>query len=204
MFRFQIPNYALYLILGQVLFNFMTSSTTGGLYSITGSAALIKKIRIEKLLFPIEKVISELVNLALSLVAVPVVMLYYRAVPTWRIVMVPLVLVYVTLFCMGISMVVGALSVFFRDIAHLWGVFTLAWMYATPIFYPTTMLPEKVQALMRFNPMYRFITYFRDIVMNGVTPSFRENLICLGAGLVMLAIGFLIFRKTEKRFILYV
>jgi len=215
-FKYDIPAFALYLILGQVLFNYMSAASTNGLWSIIGSAALIKKIRIEKLLFPVEKVISELVNLALSLIAVPLVMVYYHVVPTWRIVMVPLVLIYVTIFAIGLALVLGALAVFFRDVAHLWGVVTLAWMYLTPIFYPYPMptFPAIVKLVMPFNPMYHFITYFRDIVMFGVTPfdgaapyvtpTLRDNGICLGAALIMLAIGLLVFRRSEKRFILYV
>jgi len=205
LFRFGIKKYALYLILGQVLFNFMVAATNGGLYSIISSAALIKKIRIEKVLFPLEKVISELVNFALSLIAIPAVMIYYHAMPTWRVALLPLLLVYVLLFYIGMSLVLAALAVFFRDIAHLWGVFTLMWMYATPIFYPVhDTLPPQFEPLMNYNPMYRYITYFRDIVMNNVTPSLHENLVCLGIGLVMFAIGLAIFRATEKRFILYV
>jgi len=204
MFRFQIKYFALYLILGQILFNFMVASSTGGLTSILTSAALIKKIRIEKLIFPIEKVLSELVNLAFSLVAVPVVMLYYQVVPTWRLVFIPLLLIYLTLFCSGLATLLGSLAVFFRDVQHLWTVFTLMWTYLTPIFYPVTMLPQFLQQLERFNPMFRFITYFRDIVMNGVTPNISDNLICLATGVVMLAVGVLVFRHFEKRFILYV
>ncbi|MDR1088140.1 MAG: ABC transporter permease [Coriobacteriales bacterium] len=204
MFRFEIDKYPLYLILGMILFNFMTNSTNGGLMSIIDSAALLKKIRINKAIFPIEKVVFELLNFAISLVAVAAVMIFFEVAPSPNLLFLPLLLVYVVLFCAGLSLLVSALAVFFRDVVHLWSVFCLAWMYVTPIFYPVTMLPEWLQQAMDFNPMYQFITYFRMIALYGETPSLVQNLICLGMAVVTLGVGILVFRRMQSRFILYV
>ena len=97
-FRFDIPNYPLYIILGNTLFALMSESTTGAMWSILDSSSLIKKVRIEKLIFPIEKVLFQLVNFCISLIAVAIVMIYFRVVPTASILMVPVLLVYVVLF----------------------------------------------------------------------------------------------------------
>lgn len=204
MFRFEIENFPLYLILGQTVFTLMTDATSGALRSIIDASQLIKKIRIEKMIFPIEKVLFSLVNFALSLVAVAAVMIFFQIAPTWNIVFLPLLILYLCIFCIGWGLLLSALAVFFRDIIHLWTVITTAWMYATPIFYPIELLPDFLQKLMPFNPMYQFVTYFREIMLWGMTPSLEQNLMCIGFSIVMLLIGALLFRKTEKKFILYV
>ena len=204
MFRFSIDHYPLYLILGQTMFAMMQNGTTEGMQSIINAAPMIKKIKIEKMIFPLEKVLFELVNFAISLVAVIAVALVLRVWPDINWLFLPLLLVYVTVFSMGLAMLLSALAVFFRDIIHLWGVVCLAWMYATPIFYPVDMLPAWMLAVEKFNPMYQYITYFRNIFMWHTTPSLKINLVCLGMALLSFGIGFLAFRKSERRFILYV
>lgn len=204
MFRFEIDHYPLYLIMGQVLFSLMSDSTTNAMWSIINAAPLIKKVRVEKMVFPLETVIFSLLTFAISLIAVIAVMVFFQVIPTWRIILLPVLLVMVVLFCCGLGLLLSALSVFFRDIMHLWSVITMAWMYATPIFYPLSLLPEWMQGLMAWNPMYQYITYFRDIMMNGITPSLETHAICLVMALVTFALGLLVFRKTERKFILYV
>ena len=204
MFRFQIENYPLYLILGNILFTLMNNAITSGLRSIIDSSSLIKKIRINKAIFPIQKAIFEVLNFTISLIAVAIVLIVYQVAPTVNVLLLPVLVIYVIIFSVGLSMLLSALTVFFRDIVHLWSVFALAWMYLSAIFYPVTELPEWLQQAMLFNPMYQFITYFREIVMWGTTPSLESNLICLGMGLVTLAAGILVFRKLQHRFILFV
>jgi ABC-2 type transport system permease protein len=204
MFRFNIENFPLYLILGNILFGLMSNSTNAGLNAIIGAAPLIKKIRINKMLFPLEKVLFEVLNFAISLAAVVLVMLYFQVVPTANILFLPLLVVYVVMFSTGLSLLLAALAVFFRDVVHLWGVFIMAWTYATPLFYPIEMLGERMQAIMNFNPMYQFVNYFREIALWGQTPSLETNLICLGMATITLIVGILVFRKLQNRFILYV
>lgn len=118
--------------------------------------------------------------------------------------MLPVLLLFVVLFSMGLGLLLSALGVFFRDVFHIWEVFITAWTYATPLFYPMDLLEPWMQQVMLFNPMYHYVTYFRDIMMYGVLPSGTEHLICLGMAVITFAVGLLVFRKTEKKFILYV
>lgn len=200
----EVDNYPLYLILGLILFNFMTNATTSSMTSIIDAASLIKKIRINKMIFPLEKVVFELVNFAISLVAVILVMVYFQIAPTINILFLPILLIYMIIFCTGLGLLLSAMAVFFRDIIHLWGVVITAWTYATPIFYPVTLLSDTMQNLMQFNPMYQYVTYFRQIALWGTAPGITENLICLGMAVITLIVGMLVFRKAQKKFILYV
>lgn len=203
-FRFDIANYPLYLILGQILFALMSGATTSAMSSIISAAPLLKKIKVNRMVFPLEKVCFELVNFAISLIAVAMVMVWFGVVPTAAMLALPLLLCYVVIFSLGIGLLLSALAVFFRDVIHLWGVVITAWTYATPIFYPMSMLDGWMQNIMQFNPMYHFVTYFRDIMMYGMMPSITENLLCLFGSVGVLIAGVLVFKKLEKKFILYI
>lgn len=203
-FKFQIENFPLYLILGQTLFTFMSDATSGAMASIIDSAPLIKKIRINKILFPLEKVLFSMLNFAISLIAVAAVIAFFRIAPTASILLLPLLLVYVLMFSLGIGLILSALAVFFRDVVHLWGVVLTAWTYATPLFYPVDILPDWMMTIMSFNPMYHYVTYFREIALWGMTPGMAENLTCFAFGAVALMAGIVVFKCCQKKFILYV
>lgn len=203
-FRGTSGPFPVYLILGLTLFTFMSDATTGAMSSIVDSAPLIKKIRIKKMLFPFEKAVFALVNFAVSLIAVVIVLVFFQVAPTANILLLPLLLLYLFMFSLGLGLLLSTLAVFFRDIMHLWGVIITAWTYLTPIFYSLDILPDWVAGFIQYNPMYHYVTYFRDIAMYGITPSVFENLICLGCGVVALVIGLVVFRRQQKKFILYV
>lgn len=101
-------------------------------------------------------------------------------------------------------MLLAALTVFFRDIAHFYGVFILAWTYFTPIFYPVEILPQAALTLMKFNPMYHYVSYMRNLILYGQVPGVLENLACIVVSLIMLAIGLAVFYRRQDRFVLYI
>lgn len=203
MFRFDIPNYPIYLICGQILWSFFSESTNMAMEAILANAALIKKVYIPKFIFPISRVVSSFVTMAFSLGALVLVMLAARTPPPWTVLLFWTPLVFLFLFCCGIGMVVSALVVRFRDIKYLYGVATLMWMYLTPIFYPLSQLPERAQALIRLNPMHQYIHLFRSLVMYGEIPGADTWLACAGSALLALWAGLWVFRKMQKDFILY-
>lgn len=203
-FRFQIENFALYLIIGQTLFNYVAGATSDSMISIISSAPLIKKIRVDKLIFPVEKTLFGLVNFAVSLIAVVIVMIYFQVVPTWYILLLPFLMACAFFFSLGIGLILATLAVFFRDVVHLWSVITTAWMYATPIIYPTDILQGWMLDIMAWNPMYYFVNFFREIVLWGTMPSAVEFGVCALCAVGFFLVGLLVFRKNQNKFILYV
>lgn len=203
-FRFQIENYPLYLILGNTLFALAMDGANSAMHSIIDSSSLIKKVRIDKIIFPIEKVLFQLVNFAISLIAVAIVMVFFQITPTLNLLLLPLLLLYVSVFSLGLGLILSTLAVFFRDVLHIWGVIQTAWMYATPLFYPADILPGWMMSLEAFNPMFHYVMYFRDIALWGNTPGLVENGVCLLMAVVTLAVGLLVFKKLQNKFILYV
>ena len=204
MFRSNIPNYPLYLICGNTLFTFFNESANMGLVSIIQNAALIKKVYIPKYIFPLSRVVSSFVTMSFSLAAVVLVMLITRSPLHWTILLFWIPLLFLLIFFAGVAMTLSALTVYFRDIQHLFGVVTLGWNYATPIFYPIEQLPDFAQTLMKFNPMYHYINFFRNLVMYGNIPGPNTWIACAVSSFVMLFVGLWTFRKLQRNFILYV
>lgn len=200
-----IENFPVYLMIGQLLFGFFNEATSSAMGSILGASALLRKVYIPKYIFPLERACFALVNCLFSFIALLLVMVCTGAPfhPTLLLAPYPLLTLFV--FSLGVGLALAALTVFFRDIAHLWGIFTTALMYFSAIFYnPDTMGSPKVQALIRFNPVYWYITSFRRVALDGQLLGWDMVLVCGGCALAALAIGFLIFRRNQDKFVLYI
>lgn len=204
MFRFDVPNYPLYLICGQTLWTFFNESTNMSMYSILQNGSLLKKVYIPKFIFPLSRVLSSFVTMSFSLAAILIVMLFTKAEFSATILLFPVPLILLLMFCIGIGMILSALSVYFRDITHLYSVITLAWMYLTPIFYPVSILPEEIAAVITRNPMYYYLTFFRELVLYGSIPEAGIWNFCIISSAAAICIGLAVFHRLSKKFILYV
>lgn len=204
MFRFDIPNYPLYLICGQTLWAFFNESTSIAMQAIIQNGPLIRKVYIPKYIFPISRVLSSFVTMSFSLIAILIVMLFTRVPLSPTLLLTPVPLFLLLIFCMGIGMIMSAFAVYFRDTVHLYGVLTTAWMYLTPVFYPISILPNQVAILLKFNPLYHYITFFRELVLYRNIPAASVWVLCGLFSLVSFAAGILIFRKLQRNFILYI
>lgn len=204
--------YAVYLILGQTIFAIFQDGTNGCMRSIIDAGPLIKKVYVEKIIFPTEKVLFAVVNFALSLIAVALVMLFFGVAPSWTIVLLPVLLVLLVFFTLGVGYLVSSLTVYFRDIEHLWGVLTTVWFYFTPIFWPFEALQQNgitwVSQIIQFNPMYHFVSCFRQIITGCALSSDvgigLELAFCTVFSVVTFVVGLFTFKKLEKKFILYI
>lgn len=199
--------YPLYLIVGNITFSVMSESTNQALMSIIWASSLLKKVKVHRWVFPVQKVLFSLVNFSFSLVAVALVMLFFRVVPTSHLILLPVCLLLLMCFCMGLGMMLSALAVFFRDVMHLWTVVITAWMYLTPIFWTTDYISQMahwIQVLVVVNPMYNYLQFMRDIFLFNTVPSALTFGLCVAWAILALAIGYTVFHKTEHKFILYI
>ena len=197
-------NFAVYLLTGQVVYNFFAEATQTAMSSVLGSAPLIRKVYIPKYIFPLEKVAFSFVNTLFSLIALVLVLMATRTPlhPTVLLFWVPLVILFV--FNFGVGLILAAATVFFRDIMHLYGVLVTALMYLTPIIYDVSILPEWALKIIPFNPLYWFVSLFRDLVIYGNMPKLNAWIgTCLSA-VVALVFGLVLFKKTQDRFVLYI
>ena len=188
MFRSDIVNFPVYLI-----------------FSIIGNASLLKKTYVPKYVFTVSKITSSFVNMVFALGALVIVFVVCRVVPNVFYLFIPVILLQEYLFCLGLGMLLAQGCVFFRDIQHIYNAVLTAWMYLTPLFYPITLLPEALRKLvMTLNPMYFYITQFRQIVLECRMPDPYLILAGFVAAGVALLVGVWAFLKTQDKFILYI
>lgn len=201
LFRFDLPHYQVYLLSGIVMFNFFSEATNQALVSITGNASLITKVYMPKYVFPVTKVLSACINLGFSLIALYLMILFSGLKITFLHLLLPFPIINMILFTIGFSLILSSLMVFFRDMQFLYGVAIMLWMYITPIFYPENIIGEKFKWILQLNPMYHFIRYTRNIILDNSIPNIRAHIICLIFSIGTLVIGWILFRKSENKFI---
>lgn len=203
LFRFDIPYYPVYLLSGIIVFNYFSEACGMALTSIIGNATLITKVYVPKYIYPLTRILSSLVNLLISMIPLIIVTMLSGLHPTKAYLLIPFMLVCLAMFCLGLGMLLSAAMVFFRDIQFLWGVLTMIWMYLTPIFYPESILPERVVWVLKVNPLYYFINFLRSCVMDGVSPEPVVYVQCFLISLCVLAVGAWVFKKSQDKFVLY-
>ncbi len=203
-FRFNIENFSVYLILGQIMFNFFSEATQISITTITGAGQMIKKIYVPKYIFPLSKTMFSFLNFILSFIPVVLVMAYYRIPLTINVVYLPALLLTYFCFVLGVGLMLAAVQVFMRDTQYLYGILLTLLGYLTPIFYSIDSLSPLFQKIMLLNPLFHYMNTLRTILLYGETPSVAQMACCAGIGVVMLGIGITYFHKRQKRFILYI
>lgn len=205
LFGFEIQNYPVYLMSGQIMFNFMNEATSQAMSSVLGNAALLKKTYVPRYIFTVSKVTSALINMLFTMVALVIVILITGVQLSWHALLFVFPVIELYLFCMGLGLFLAQAAVFFRDIQYIWGVLTLAWMYLTPVFYPVDSLPQTLANLIKIlNPMYAYIGAFRDLVLYHSMPGYKTLIAGVAWALISMAIGAFSFSRTQKNFILYI
>lgn len=202
-FSSDMGNFPVYLMSGIILFNYFSESTNLGLSAIVGNSALITKVYMPKVIYPLSKVISSAINLCISFIPLLLVMIITGVPFQKSLLLLPVVVVFLLMFSFGMSLLLSAMNVFFRDTQFLWGVVLTMLNFLTPVFYPESIIPAQFQTIYHMNPMYQILFFMRSIVIGGVSPHPITYLYCLVATVVPLLLGLWIFRKNQDRFVLY-
>jgi len=196
-------NYPVYLLSGIVFFNFFNEAVGMGMTSITGNAALLKKVYIPKYIFPVTRVLSSMINLGTSMIPLVLVMLLTGTWPKPSILLLVFDVICLLMFVIGMVLILSTSMTFFQDTQFLWGVFSMIWMYLTPLFYTENIIPEKLLTLYHMNPMYQYITFARICIIDGASPSPMAYVWCMLSAVVVLLLGVLVFKKNQDKFALY-
>lgn len=168
--------------------------------SLVGNANLITKIYFPRIIIPLSSVLAVLVDFAISLILLFVVMLFYKLPFTWNILwLIPLTLLSI-LAALAVGLWLSALNVQYRDIQQMVPFLLQIWMYATPIVYPITIIPEgTIRYLYSLNPMVGVVQGFRWALFGGSPPNM--TLLFSSAAVILLLIsGLFFFRRMEKTF----
>lgn len=204
LFNTTVNNFALYAITGKLVFDYFSSASSISMYSIIESADLLKKIYLPKYIMVISKVLSNYVIFLISLADLILVMIITNAKFTIHLIYVPIYLVLLLVFTCGVSLILATVATFFRDIIHLYSVFIMMLMFASAIFYPSEIIPDKYQFVLQLNPIYYFIDGFRRIICMGISPSINSLITCLIISSASFFIGVIIFEKNQNKFMSYI
>lgn len=203
-FRRNIENFPIYLLCGQLMFNFISGSGRNGLNAIIGNAGYIRIVYIPKYIFVLSRVIVAFVDLLFSLIALVIVMFFSGAPITWNLLALPVLFVLAFMFALGWAFIFATYGTFLRDLQHLYGVFSMLWMWLSAIFYPLSIVPVTYRFLFDLNPALHYITIMRAICQEGVMPDEKSLVIATCYSVLMLIMGISVFKSKENKFLLYI
>lgn len=203
-FGHHVAHYTTYLFCGNLVFSYFNESTSQGMTSLMGNAAIFSKVNVPKYLFLFSKNIQTLINFGLTLCVFFVFCALDGITFTWKFVCLLYPVGCLVLFNIGVGLILSALFVFFRDIQYLWGVFTQLLMYMSAIFYTIDNYSPMVRNLFLLNPVYLFIRYFRKIVIEATIPTVWFHLLMLADVAIVLGIGCWVYKKYNHEFLYYV
>ncbi|HVX58780.1 MAG TPA: ABC transporter permease [Candidatus Saccharimonadales bacterium] len=203
-----IPHYSIYLLIGIVIWNFFREMSSQSITSIVARGDLIRKIRIPRWIIILSSSISAVISLAFNLVIIGIFLVVTHVVPLSTVIWLPLILIEVYIFALGISLFLSAAFVKYRDVSYIWDVLMQGGFYLTPIIYPITKIPnETVQKLIMINPMSQAIQDARySMVWHGVqtTPDTFNGgwykFVPFIIVVVFFVIGLRYFRSQSKYF----
>lgn len=198
-----VDNYKMYLLAGLTIFNYFSEATNIATSSVIANFGLITKVYFPKFILPLSKTLSSAINLVITATIFLFLGCFMDVHPWIGYLMIPYVLICVLLFTAGMSFIVAASQVFFRDTQHLYGVLLTIWMYATPILYPIDVIPQNLQTIFEANPLYIFIDFLRQLTLYSTWPEPVSYLWCALWGIGMFVVGGTIFVKTQNQFIYY-
>jgi ABC-type polysaccharide/polyol phosphate export permease len=171
MFRFDIPNFPIYILSAQLVWTFFSAACINGTTSVLSSAGLARRLYLPPALFPLAAVGSAAVNWLLALVPLFVIVLFTSHQFTWALLFLPIAFGLAFLFTFGFVLILATASVFFHDTVHTVQVVLAAWMYLTPIFYPASLVPTEWAPLIQLNPVYHLVELFRSPIYAGELPD---------------------------------
>lgn len=196
-------HYTTFLFCGNIVFSFFSDATSGGMGSLMGNASIFSKINVPKYLFLLSRTVSSLINFGLTFLIFIVFCIIDGVAITLSFFSLIIPIVCLTVFNLGVGLILSAMFVFFRDIQYLWSVFTTLLMYVSAIFYDPAQF-EGFERLFLLNPVYVYIKYFRIAVLGGYMPSIQYHLLTVGYALLALGVGALIYKKCNHKFLYYV
>jgi len=197
--RYPVENYAIYLLLGVLIWNFFTETTLIGMNTFITKRELVTKIYFARESLVIASTISSLITLVLNMLIFFVFLMIAGVMPGIEALFFVVYLVELYLIAAGVTFILASLYIHFRDLQHIWEVLLQIGFWLTPIIYPVDIVPVQYHSLIYLNPLARVIEYSRDIFIRHHIPSLYLNFLLAGVSLVFFVAGWLIFRTQESK-----
>ncbi len=200
LFRFQIEHYPVYILSGLLAWNFFASTTNLAMGEMLWSGDLLKRIYLPKAIFVVSTTGSGLVNMGLSMVPLLIIMLITRTPITSSMLILPVSILALTIFAMGVGFILFTIVVYFQDIMPIYEVVLMMGMYATPIIYPPEIIPERFQFITKLNPVYYFVRCFQEPIFKGQIPSLETWITTFLIAIFTLIVGWYIFTRKVSEY----
>ena len=197
----EIRAYPAYVLTGLIAWNFFAQTTTAAMSSIVWGGALLHRIYLPRTVFAISSVGTGVVNLVLSLIPLAAVMIATGVALRPTLLFLPVAILLLALFALGIGLLVSALAVYFPDVAEMYQIVLLGWMYLTPVIYPREIIPPHYRWwLLNLNPMYHLVTLFRLPLYGGTWPGLSHLAVSAIAAFAVLVVGWFVFARKADEF----
>ena len=162
--------FVIYLLTGTLMFNFFTNATTNGMFSMYSNGAILSKVKVPKSLFVLSSNSAAIFNFLLTLIVYFAFMIFCKITFGLHLLLIIYPILCLIIFNIGMSYILSALFVFFRDMQYLYQIFTMLLMYMSAIFYEVKHFPEELRFIFNVNPVYHYISYMRQLVMQASVP----------------------------------
>lgn len=192
--------YPIFVYSALLPWTFLASSISLAVSSIVQDMNLVTKIYFPREILPTAVVLAGLVDLAIGALILLVMMLFYSIPITAKLVLLPALVVLQTTLIIGIALIVAALNVFYRDFRFVVPLGIQLWLYATPIIYPLSLVPERIQSLYMMNPMAGLIESYRSVLLYDQWPNWDHLLSAAVVSVVLLLVGYWFFKRVESAF----
>lgn len=194
--------YAVFLFTGLLPWTFFAGSVQAGAASVISNANLVKKVRLPLVILPAASVLSSLLQFLLSLIVLAAVIVIARVPPHASLVWVPVLILVQLVLNLGFAYLLASLAVFFRDTLHILGIVLTLWYFLTPVIFPIESLSGRANAyfLLHLNPMTAIITGYQRAILDGIGPRLEWLLYSLAVGVVLLALGVTLYRRSSDAF----
>ncbi len=197
----QVPGYPVYVLSGLIAWTFFAQTTNAAIHQMVWGGTLLRRIYLPRTAFAVSAVGTGLINIALSVVPLIGIMLIVGVPLRWSILILPYALLLLAAFSLGVGLLLSSLAVYFPDVAEIYQVVLMGWMYLTPLIYPKEIIPEAYRHwVFNLNPMYYFVEIFRMPLYDGVSPDLRTLAIGTVIAMTTLVIGWLFFSRQSDGF----
>jgi homopolymeric O-antigen transport system permease protein len=200
LFAISVKSYPAYILSGLIVWNFFAQGTNAAMSGLIWGGSLIQRIYVPRTSFGISAIFTALVNFVLSIVPLVLVMLFTQISVHWSILFIPVSVFLLACYALGIGLIVSTLAVYFPDVAEMYQIILLAWMYLTPIIYPEEIVPANFQWIFKVNPMYYLVQIFRLPLLDKTVPTIEQILPAALFSILALVIGWIFFTSKSDEF----
>lgn len=194
--------YSVFLFSGLVVFTYFSSATSSGMKSLLSGSSIYSRVNVPKYLFVLTSNTLALINFSFTFIVL-LIIVFRDGLFTFKLIYLIYPITCLTIFNIGVSFFLGTLNVFFNDIEHVYSVVTQTLRYASAIMYSIDTYAPEIQMLFYFNPIYIYILYFREIIIEHTVPGFYIHVLCIVYALIPLFLGITVYKKLNNRFMYY-